>query len=350
MGYGTLANSFARSLVVLVWLEFGAGVVQAQTYEIDWVTIGDVGNPAYDDPRDGDLDGRGSVGYEYRIGRFEVTTGQWMEFVNTFSTQSDDMAFFGKPVFWGAATDPDYDGPGRHYVLRTDIETPEMLPVGGISWRESAMFANWLHNNRSSDLSAIEDGAYDTSTFTTNGDGTYNDQWTHHPDARFWIPTLDEWAKAAHYDPDRYGDGQGGWWGYSISADEQPIYGPPGEGQANAGFELPRSGEWDIPLGAYEDVRSPWGLFDVAGGAQEWIEEVVWPDHPNNRALDGSYAGSPDYIAEVDDRVSRLGGSLPPWSRGHYTGLRIAAAVPATGTVTMLAIALVGAGAIRRRR
>lgn len=35
---------------------------------------------------DGSLDdraiGRGSVNYEYRIGRFEVTSGQWSEFLN----------------------------------------------------------------------------------------------------------------------------------------------------------------------------------------------------------------------------------------------------------------------------
>jgi sulfatase modifying factor 1 len=351
MGHRTMGMSVVGLAGVVLAMAGAVSVTLAQGDGIDWVTVGDVGNEPYPGDDHGNMAGRGGVGYEYRIGRYEVTTGQWLEFVNTFSTQSDDFTHFAKPDFWGAKMDWDYDGPGRRYILRTDVETPEMLPVGGISWREAAMYANWLHNDRSSDLSAIEDGAYDTSTFSTNSDGTFNDQWTHHPDARYWIPTLDEWIKAAHYDPDRYGEGEGGWWEYPITSDEQPIYGVPGEGQANSGFELPFYAEWEIPLGAYEDVRSAWGLWDVAGGAQEWTEELVWPGDARDRALEGSYAGSLDLIAEIDDRASRLGGSEPPWSGGHYTGVRVASFVPAVGTLAPVVIMVIaGAGPARRRK
>ena len=320
---GLLAHQCNRPVGLLTGLGLLAGgllsmgltvsTAQAQIYDIDFVTIGDVGNEPYAGDPYGRMAGRGSVDYEYRIGRYEVTTGQWMEFVNTFSTQSDDFTYFASPDFWGAATDPDYSGPGRHYILRSDISTPEMLPVGGISWREAAMYANWLHNNKSSDLSAIQNGAYDTSTFGTNNDNTFNDQLTHNPDARFWIPTLDEWLKAAHYDPNKNGTGQSGWWEYSIMSDEPPIYGIPGEGQANSGFELPGFAEWDIPLGAYEDVTSPWGLFDTAGGGQEWLEEPDFHDRPpEERRLDNSAAGWNYIEAELSDRVSRFSGSLAP--------------------------------------
>ena len=347
MEFGVPTDSLVRSFAVIAGLGVATGAALGQNYPIDWVTIGDVRNEPYPGDAQGRMAGRGGVGYTYRIGRTEVTTGQWMEFVNTFSTQSDDFTYFADPLFWGARIDPGYDGPGRRYILR-DIDSAEQLPVGGISWREAAMFANWLHNDRSSDLSAIEDGAYDTSTFTTNGDNTFNDQWTHHPDARFWIPTLDEWLKAVHYDPDRNGQGDGGWWDYPITSDEPPIYGIPGEGQANSGFELPRWGEWDIPLGAYADVRSPWGLLDAAGAAMEWLEEVSNPDIPKERQLDGSPAGWPEYMAEHSDRISRFGGSLAPNGAPSTAGLRIAA-IPSPAP---LGLALWGLAAwhIRSRR
>ncbi|MBK7404970.1 MAG: SUMF1/EgtB/PvdO family nonheme iron enzyme [Phycisphaerales bacterium] len=349
MGHGTPYRSLAHALGLVGALALVAGIASAQGYGIDWVTIGNPGNDAYPGDDQGNMAGRGRVDYEYRIGRDEVTTAQWMEFVNTYSTRSDDYTFFGEPVFWGAEPDPTYDGPGRRWRLRSDVASPDMLPVGGISWREAAMLCNWLHNGKSSDLAAIEDGAYDTSTFTKNGDGTFNDQRTHHPDARFWIPTLDEWIKAAHYDPDRYGDGQAGWWEYSIMSDESPVYAPPGEGQANAGFQLSGWAEWDIPLGAYASVQSPWGLLDVAGGTQEWTEEVFFDDHPTNRALEGSYAGSEAPIAEIDDRASRLGSTQPPWSAGGYEGLRLVTVVPSPATFSQAALVAICCG-VRRRR
>lgn len=87
--------------------------------------------------------------YEYRIGKYEVTTAQWMEFVNTCSTLGGTWTFFGLPVHWGARPDPNYFGPGRRYVLK-DIPNAQMMAVYDISWRTAAMFCNWLHNGKAS--------------------------------------------------------------------------------------------------------------------------------------------------------------------------------------------------------
>ncbi|MBL9002355.1 MAG: hypothetical protein JNK25_14585, partial [Phycisphaerae bacterium] len=52
---------------------------------IDFVTVGAPGNPAYSGPDvNQTVTGRGSVPYEYRLGRTEVTTAQWMEFYEAF--------------------------------------------------------------------------------------------------------------------------------------------------------------------------------------------------------------------------------------------------------------------------
>jgi hypothetical protein len=51
---------------------------------IDFVTVGAVGNAPWagDGTPDDQSIGRGSVGYEYRIGKFEITTAQYVEFLN----------------------------------------------------------------------------------------------------------------------------------------------------------------------------------------------------------------------------------------------------------------------------
>lgn len=53
-------------------------------YDFQWATIIDVNNPAYGGGPLGELSGRGSVPYEYRISRLELTSAQFLEFVNTF--------------------------------------------------------------------------------------------------------------------------------------------------------------------------------------------------------------------------------------------------------------------------
>ncbi len=335
----------ARMLIASTWLvALSTTAALAQTppsYDFDFVTVGDAGNAACDLPDPGGTSyaqGRGSVGYEYRIGRTEITTAQWMEFINHYSTLGGSWTLFGLVIYSGMEIDQSYKGPGLKYKLR-NVPDAEVLPVGGITWREAAMFCNWLHNGKVPTIASVMDGAYDASTFTKNPDGTFNDQLTHHPSAKYWIPTFDEWIKAAHYDPDRHGPGEGGWWMYPIGSDAVPNYGPPGVGEANAAFELPGNGQWDIPLGAYPESTSPWGLLDAAGAAGEWTEGYSFEGTPEQRWWEGSTASTSHYLSELGDRVTRLS-AADPWSGGVDHGFRIASSVPCPGSLLLFGVAL----------
>jgi len=66
-----------------------------------WVTIGDLKNIPYPGGPSGQLAGCGSVAHRYTISKYEVTTAQWMEFVNTYSTKGDPWKFFADPSTWG---------------------------------------------------------------------------------------------------------------------------------------------------------------------------------------------------------------------------------------------------------
>ena len=86
--------------------------------------------------------GRGSVGYEYHIGKFEVTTAQWAEFYNAVFDRplGNPIPYVVQPAFWGAVGTPGQNGGTRVRVP----EGSEMRMVGGLSWRQAAVLCNWL--------------------------------------------------------------------------------------------------------------------------------------------------------------------------------------------------------------
>lgn len=291
---------------------------------IDFIHIGDPGNAAWmGNGTVGDRAiGRGSVGYDYYIGRTEVNTAQWVEFFNVAFDRPDPLPHLIPPTFWGATSAAPNTPGGRRWTVPAGNEN---RLVGNISWRMAAMYCNWLTNDKSSDRAAFLSGAYDVSTFGYDN-GVFTDQLERSPGARYFIPTWDEWLKAAHYDPDKNGPGEGGWWIYSDSSDDPLVPGPPGVGEANFGF----SGGSDIPLGAYPDVQSPWGLLDVAGGTTEWTEGVLTgTGGVRVRYQEGSYWSSSPGISNRDS-IYTPGSEFPNVSTGDF-GFRIAAFVPAPG-------------------
>lgn len=342
------------SVVAAAILAGAPALAQPGPQGMEFVTIGSPGNPAYYGPDPfGYVTGRGSVGYEYRIAKGELTTAQWVAFINTFKARPDPVpnSILPLPVVWGAVVDTSYSGPGTRYRV-ADAPGAGNRPVYGIDWRTAARFANWMHNDMSSSVAALADGAYDTSTFGDNPDGTFTDQLTHHPDARYWIPTLDEWMKAAHWDPAN--PNNGGWWQYSNGSHTPYQYGPPAgwpggndSNTANAGFSLPNFAQYDIPLLTYPGVQSPWGLTDVAGGATEWTEEVYRVQQVGwARRLDGSRAGSTLTASNFGDSVYGVGSGYPS-SNIEFSSIRLVAAVPVPWT---LVIPLAGVLVLRKRR
>ncbi|MBX3404794.1 MAG: hypothetical protein KF699_15400 [Phycisphaeraceae bacterium] len=182
---------------------------------------------------------------------------------------------------------------------------------------------------------------------------------------------MDEWIKAAHYDPHRYGQNQGGYWLFSNSTDEWIPGGPPGVNinpfpgapgpnpngpiaQANYGwdtFTFPGYGSpFNVLLGAYPDVQSPWGLLDVAGATSEWTEQVFYGalEGPRFRYLEGSYwGGAPGY--GVADTVWSTYGALTPNLAPFDSGFRIASTVPGPTGLVVLASGCVLV-VVRRKR
>ena len=311
----------------------GGGVAVGQPmpdYDFEWRTVGAPGNRA---PTEQEAPGLfsfpggpvpGSVAYEYRISRTEVTVGQYFEFVQAYAPYYDgalnDQAFTGLWI-WSDAADP-RDASGYQIVDDASDRAANM------SWYMAARYVNWLNSGKASDRDAFESGVYDTSSF-----GSGQEIVERNPDARFWIPSLNEWVKAAHYDADRYGPGQEGYWLYPHGSDSPPITGLPQEGGQTAADLLIGPGDphpW-LDVGSYPDVQSPWGLLDLSGGLSEWLEDQISPDLSGgiDRRRDGSF----DFDGAVfDDRldVLRAAGAHSP-----FYGIRVAGAVPTPGALVI---------------
>ena len=330
------------------------GVASAQPvsdYGFEFVKVGDPGNSPYDRSVLIPLDrpDLGVVNYEYRISRNEVGSGQYLEFLNTFTTKSDDLTqILRQPIMWGGRPDPSYSGPGVRYVLRDDVPDPANQSMR-VSWEDAARYINWLNNGKSSSPSAIENGAYDTSLFTQNPDNSRNHPNTHNPGVTYWLPTRDEWLKAAHWDPDKFGPGEGGWWMYSHGSDQPPVSGLPGEpGAETSAIDWMNQPPTDrlaqlmrVPLGSYPQTQSPWGLIDITGGSREWLE--TWAnEQPFSKQADGAPAGG----ISLADLFETTDGTIPG---SRFASIRIASVVPSPMSCAVLA----GTSALtlsRRRR
>lgn len=253
----------------------------------DWVVVGDPGNrdtipeevPVFPDWE------IGGVEDVFRMTRTEVTVGQWVDFVNAYAPFHDgDPMDYGFVGVWIELTD---DG----YVVTPGKENfPQHM-----NWYMAARYCNWLHNGKTGEAWAFEDGAYDATGFDQEIDGVWGGPDARRAGAKAWILSEDEWVKGMYYDPDRYGPGEPGYWLYPDRGMEQMVSGYPEDGgETNAGIDEID----DFEAGQYVRVASPWGALDGSGGRQEWIEDL-WLN--GQRQARGSWASGGAWF--VFDRI-----------------------------------------------
>lgn len=329
----TRIKSFSIGLTTAALLT-GGGVSWAGTplpdYGMDFVTIGHAGNRLPNEAEAPFGAPYGAVDYEYRIMRTPVTVGMWWEFVQAYAPYTDDTS----QAFTSGWILRDFEG---------NLHTPAAVALNypaDMSFRYAARFVNWLHNGKGSDQASFENGVYDTSTFTQNPDGTYNDQSVPNPGSKYWIPTIDEWTKANHYDPNRYGTGQEGYWLYPDGGNEPLVPGlPENGGETDAGTVSTQGPSY---VGSYPWSESPLGLLDASGGRLEWTTTAI---SGGRRAIpDSSYSsGDPAYSDRLD--------SVSSWSPNlGFTGFRIASIVPAPTSGGMILIGAIVTSKRRRAR
>ncbi len=305
---------------------FGQSPVAQSTitkFGIEFCVVGSPGNRPPDESEMTETPGNwrpGAVNYQYAIAKNELSSIQYLEFVRAYASFHPEIP--GSVALTGDYIVANPGASGRTF----DLIVPAVanLPTN-MSWRMAASYCNWLVNGKAMVADSFEHGAYDTSTFNRDASGIYTDQLAHSPGAEFWIPNLDEYIKAANFDPDRYGNGEGGYWKYSGMSDVPLRFGAPQNGgQTNAGTFIPGVTVFPVYVGSYPLVRSPWGLLDTCGGISNWLEGTLYPDRPNTGVMDiGARIGNLDEQVFEYDRLGMVFSSTAPNSGGPG-GLRIA--------------------------
>ena len=306
----------------------------ASAVDIDWVTIGDPGNAC--DPQPIPPDGCfGSVDYTYRMAKYEVTNAQYVEFLNAVAASDPNG------LYQPGMTSGDRGLPGT--IVRsgsdgsftyTAIPDRQNKPVGFVTFPSAMRFANWIHNGQptgAQHATTTEDGAY---TITT--EGIAQNTITRNPGANFFIPTEDEWFKAAYYDAvsTTYFD-------YATGFDDPVVCTTPGStpNTANCGVTLSDLfyGRRDLAdVGSYTGSASPSGTFDQVGNMGEWNETILLSRFRVQRGASWGWG------AELHRADSRF--AAEALRVDARLGLRLAS-VPEPGTSSLLLLGLLGLAA-----
>lgn len=285
-------------------LLLGLGIA-AQATTVETVHVGDAGNPA-------DANRHGTVAYDYNIGKYEVTTAQYCEFLNAVATISDidglwnpSMAYHPLNLGCGISRSGDL-GAYTYSVLDEAVNKP----VNYVSFWDACRFANWLCTGDT------ETGAYTMRAGTV----TRNAGWT-------WaVASEDEWYKAAYY------NGDGTYWKYPTKSNDIPSH-----DQANyyRGIGIPVLTD----VGAFP-YASHYGTFDQGGNVMEWTDTGVnWG--ASHSARGGSHSSDYSLLESYTTNY------YLPQSQDNFLGFRIVQAVPEPSSVLVL---IGGLALLRRRR
>ena len=343
-------NRFITVPLLFCVLAFITSPVLAIT--IDTVFVGDAGNAGEFQP--GIFPATlGGVPYNYRIATTEVTVGQYAAFLNAVAA-TDTYGLYDAAM----ATDLNTAGIARangsgNYTYSV-IGSPNK-PVTHVTWGDAAQFTNWLHNgqpNGPQNVNTTETGAYALNGNQSNG---AMDSVTRSAGAKWFIPSENEWYKAAYFQPANQGGDSDNYWAYPNKSNAAPYSDqPPGidapvqsrtaniylddaiangfnDGWAISGTPIySTTRNYLTDVGAYTQSIDYYGTFDMAGNVAEWTEGVI-PNSGLGRNVRGG-----DWLDNAITVISSYRNFNHP-SSGEYLGFRVAT-VPEPGTLALAAL------------
>lgn len=315
---------------------------------IDAVTVGNPGNAD-------DFTGYGGVSYVYNIGVKEVNLFQYSTFLNAVAA-TDTYELYNT----GMETDLNIVGisrSGSSGSYTYSVIGSGYRPVTYVSWFDAARFANWMANGQpigAQESSTTEDGAYSLFGATSGVNFAKN---ATNPNtgmaATWWIPSQNEWYKAAYFDPTPNAGAGDNYWLWPTRSDTSPgnAIGV-GTNQANC-----YAGDYSVtqsPIyspgqnyltegGVFSNSASYYGTFDQGGDVWEWNDDVI----SLSRRLRGGAWNSPENYLHSSFADYSL-----PTGEGFDVGFRLAS-VPEPSTILLVLMGgagCIGSGSVRRLR
>jgi formylglycine-generating enzyme required for sulfatase activity len=282
---------------------FGSG---ANSFSIEFVTIGDPGNPA---DTTGSPNPVGSVPYAYRIGKFEI------------SEQMIDKA----NALGGLGLTIDARGPDK--------------PATSVSWFEAARFVNWLNTSTGNAPAYKFDAMGEFQLWSPSDAGYDANNLFRNSLAKYSLPSADEWYKAAYYDP--LGSS---YWNYPTGSNSLPVAVANGTMPGTAVVDQVVNGPADIALAG---GLSDYGTMAQGGNVSEWEETSL--DLLNDMTGESRGIRGAGWGASPSALNSELRSGSPALSEGPGGGFRVASTIPEPQAVILLAFALLARFAFRAR-
>lgn len=312
-----------KLLLLTITLQFNIALASAGGISFDWTTVANAGNAS-------DSNGLGSVGYEFRVSKHEVTNAQYADFLNTVAATDTNALFNANMDISRSGSSGSFA-----YTVASGLETH---PVTWVSFFDAMRFTNWLENGQGM-------GDTETGVYTIGATGLTE---TRAPGAKYFIPSENEWYKAGFHDPRTAAaggpTGDDNYWLYATQSDALPTAEAPAGGSNSANL-FHAVGD-TTPVGAYTNAPSYYGTLDQVGNVWEWNESLV--DAMNRGVLGGGYTSD---VVAAEATVRGTGG---PDVEKFKIGFRVAALpepdAPPTPEPSSLAYGFAVLGLLIRRR
>jgi formylglycine-generating enzyme required for sulfatase activity len=302
------------------------------TVVVDWVVVGNPGNPADTNSSNCFAADCGSVPYAYQISRYEVTNAQYAEFLNA-KAAADPLLLYNSNMNSNLQGGISRSGLSGSYTYTVKPGFADK-PVNYVSFYDATRFTNWLNNGQGS--GDTETGAYTLLGGTaTPSNGT---TVTRNDGANIFLPSENEWYKAAYFDGTSFLN-------YPAGSNEETTCAAPGAAPntANCGPAFQVLSD----KGAYTGSASPYGTFDQGGNVFEWNEGIVEAEETGEltRGIRGGFYLSPASYLAASARDAAF-----PYDTRVFFGFRVAGQVPEPGTALLVMTGLAGLAARQRRR
>ena len=234
-----------------------------------------------------------------------------------------------------------FTGVGRvDYVYRIAKYENGFLGQKSGSWYDAGRFVNDLNVSKGFQA-AYKFDSNDQFVLWGTGEYTGSNQYRN-KDAVYFLPSIDEFYKAAYYDPQK-NNGAGGYWKYATASDTTP---------------LPTSGGTDPYTAVWQsidrvDVKnagglSAYGTMAQNGNYSEWIETAFDGTNDNPSEIRNLISGNWSNVHDGMGKDNRDVHNPAVWD-SMYINFRVAS-VPEPSALSLLAIGLGGLTMIRRRR
>lgn len=331
-------------LVFLISTLFLVNVVEADVFNLgnglanlESVVVDKPGNVGYEV---GGFPGPrlcGGVSYSFKMAKYETTVAQYADFLNA-KAKSDPYGLYSASM----VQDIQRSGTTENFVYSVK-EGAANKPVQYVSYWDACRFANWLNNGQG-------DGDTETGAYTLNEyNGSDGRIIARNISATWFLPSEDEWSKAAYF---KGGIANDEYWDYPTQSDELPsnqVYDPDPGNNANYygdGYGI-RS---RTNVGEFENSASPFGTFDQGGNIEEWNEGLIFEDIAYTGLRGGGFSGigGGGFGYNLHRSTSYITANYLLEQEG--IGFRIAGVIPEPSGLIALGVGLTTLTTLKRRR